>query len=78
MTVATKRGRLARLIVIAVRGYQRFVSPWFASHCRYQPTCSQYMIDAVERYGAWRGVRLGLRRLGRCHPWGGHGYDPVP
>jgi uncharacterized protein len=48
------------------------------SSCRYLPTCSVYAIEAVERYGAWRGSWLATRRLGRCHPWGGYGADPVP
>ena len=61
-----------------VRGYQRWLSPLFLSHCRFQPTCSHYMIEALERHGARRGLWLGLRRIGRCHPWGGQGYDPVP
>jgi uncharacterized protein len=48
------------------------------SPCRFQPTCSQYALDALETHGAWRGTGLALRRLGRCHPWGRYGYDPVP
>ena len=67
-----------RTLVWLVRGYQRWLSPLTAGHCRYQPTCSQYMIEAIEEYGPARGTWLGLRRIGRCHPWGGHGYDPVP
>lgn len=54
------------------------ISPLFLPVCRYQPTCSQYMIDAVQRYGVWKGGRLGLRRLLRCHPFHQGGYDPVP
>lgn len=71
-------GLLARGLARLVRGYQVAISPLLGSNCRYQPTCSQYMIEALREHGAWRGTWLGLRRIGRCHPWGGHGYDPVP
>jgi len=65
-------------IVWAVRAYQRTLSPLLGSNCRFAPTCSHYMIDAVQTWGPFRGTWLGLRRIGRCHPWGGHGLDPVP
>lgn len=61
-----------------IRGYQLFLSPILPASCRYQPTCSQYALEAVERFGALKGGWLALRRIGRCHPWGGFGYDPVP
>jgi len=61
-----------------VRAYQYTISPLFPGACRYSPTCSQYMIEAIGRYGPLRGLWLGLKRIGRCHPWGGHGHDPVP
>jgi putative membrane protein insertion efficiency factor len=69
---------LARLAVLMVRGYQVTLSPLLPSACRYQPTCSAYMIDALERYGALRGAWLGARRILRCHPFARGGYDPVP
>ena len=69
---------VARLAVLMVRGYQVTVSPLLPSACRYQPTCSAYMIAAVERHGALRGVWLGARRILRCHPFARGGYDPVP
>ncbi|MGB3617411.1 MAG: membrane protein insertion efficiency factor YidD [Catalinimonas sp.] len=72
------RSLLVKILIGLVRGYQLAISPWFPMACRYAPTCSQYMIEAVRTYGPRRGVWLGLRRIGRCHPWGGHGYDPVP
>ena len=61
-----------------IRGYQILISPWLAPRCRYYPTCSQYAFEAVEVHGAWRGIWLALKRLGRCHPLREGGYDPVP
>lgn len=61
-----------------IRGYQLLISPVLPGTCRYMPTCSQYGLEAVTRYGAFKGGWLALKRLGRCHPWGGWGYDPVP
>lgn len=63
-------------VVGLVRLYQIFLSPIFGRQCRYQPTCSHYFLGALEKYGLLRGAWKGLRRIGRCHPWGGHGYDP--
>ena len=75
-------GRLARTLAVPlawlVRGYRYAVSPLFASRCRYTPTCSEYALAALEAHGAFRGGMLALRRIARCHPWGGAGYDPVP
>lgn len=69
---------LARILIGAVRGYKLLVSPWTPAACRFAPSCSAYAIEAVERHGGLRGAWLALRRIARCHPWGGHGYDPVP
>ena len=69
---------LARLLTLLVRGYQVLLSPYLGGGCRYQPSCSRYALDALRRHGALRGGWLTLRRLGRCHPLGGMGYDPVP
>jgi len=66
------------LLLRAIRLYQGFVSPTLGIACRYEPTCSHYAYEAIERHGAWRGVRLAAGRLGRCRPGGGNGYDPVP
>lgn len=63
---------------LAIRVYQRWISPALPSACRYLPTCSHYMDEAIHVHGPVKGVWLGTRRLCRCHPWGGHGYDPVP
>ena len=60
-----------------LKGYKLFISPFLPSACRYYPTCSEYMMDAVVKYGAWKGVWKGLLRLGRCHPFHEGGYDPV-
>ena len=62
----------------AIRFYKLFISPALPPSCRYLPTCSDYAAEAIEKHGALRGMWLAARRLGRCHPWGGSGYDPVP
>jgi putative membrane protein insertion efficiency factor len=69
---------MSRTVLLAIRLYQKTVSPYLPSACRYSPTCSHYSHDAVEKYGAIKGAWMGLKRLGRCHPLGGKGYDPVP
>jgi putative membrane protein insertion efficiency factor len=61
-----------------LRGYKRFLSPLLPPMCRFEPTCSVYTMQAVERYGALRGSWLGVRRLARCHPFNPGGWDPVP
>jgi putative membrane protein insertion efficiency factor len=65
-------------MIALLRGYKRFVSPWLPSACRYHPTCSEYMCEAVERYGAGRGTWMGVKRLARCHPFHAGGVDLVP
>ncbi len=65
------------ILIGIVRIYQFGISPYFPDACRYQPTCSQYMIDSIKEWGILKGAWLGLKRIGSCHPWGGHGYDPV-
>lgn len=72
------RNVLKEMIKGAVRAYQILISSWMPPSCRFYPTCSQYMIQAVERFGPFRGTWLGLRRLARCHPWNDGGYDPLP
>lgn len=77
-----KNGRLSwgqRGFITLIRGYQTFLSPIMGHGCRFSPTCSHYAIDAIAKYGMFRGGFLAARRLGRCHPWGGPGgIDPVP
>lgn len=58
--------------------YRLAISPWLGNNCRYDPSCSEYALEALKRHGAFRGTWLAARRIGRCHPWGGSGYDPVP
>jgi putative membrane protein insertion efficiency factor len=67
-----------RLLLGAIRLYQLALSPWLGGRCRYEPTCSAYAAEAIETLGVRRGVWLAAKRIGRCHPWGGAGYDPVP
>jgi hypothetical protein len=67
-----------RVLLSAIRLYQLALSPWLGRRCRYEPTCSEYAAEAIERFGVRRGAWLAAKRLGRCHPWGGSGYDPVP
>ena len=69
---------LAFAISLPVRLYRLVGSPWVGQGCRYQPTCSAYAMEALERHGGIRGTWLAVRRIGRCHPLGGSGYDPVP
>ena len=69
---------IVKMLLVLVRLYQVLISPYLGANCRYQPTCSRYMQEALQKHGLIKGLRLGLKRIGRCHPWGGHGYDPVP
>jgi hypothetical protein len=66
------------LLIATVRLYQLTLSPLLGLNCRYLPSCSEYAVEALARHGPWAGSGLALRRLLRCHPWGGHGHDPVP
>ena len=77
MTSTTRVGVAARVLRFVVHGYQ-WVFSWRPSPCRYVPTCSSYAVEALEVHGALRGSWLAARRIGRCHPWGRSGWDPVP
>lgn len=68
---------LIRLLTGMIRGYQLFISPLFPPHCRFSPTCSQYTLLSIEKYGVFRGVILGIKRIMKCHPFHAGGYDPV-
>jgi len=69
---------LAVPFILLIKVYQLFISPLFPSSCRYTPTCSHYTVEALKKYGVIKGSWLGIKRISRCHPWGGSGYDPVP
>jgi hypothetical protein len=69
---------LAWTFALPVRAYRLVLSPWVGHGCRFQPTCSAYALEALARHGGLKGAWLTARRIGRCHPWGGSGYDPVP
>jgi putative membrane protein insertion efficiency factor len=69
---------LVALLLIPVKLYQWFISPVLGASCRYTPTCSQYTIEALKKHGPFKGLYLSIKRILRCHPWGGHGHDPVP
>ena len=69
---------LAKILLGLIRFYQYALSPMLPPRCRYQPTCSQYAIEAVRKYGVLKGGWLAAKRIGRCHPWGGSGYDTEP
>jgi len=67
-----------RLLLALVRGYQYLLRPMLGANCRFAPSCSDYALEAISRYGAWKGSWLALRRISRCHPYHPGGYDPVP
>lgn len=69
---------LAFPFILLVKIYQWVISPLLPNSCRHVPTCSQYTIEAIREWGPLKGSWLGLKRLSKCHPWGAHGYDPVP
>jgi putative membrane protein insertion efficiency factor len=72
------KNNTGRIFIYLIRGYQIFISPCLPPTCRYFPTCSSYCIQAIEKYGAAKGLWLGLKRVLRCHPFHPGGYDPVP
>lgn len=77
--MATAVGRaLTWPLIGLVKLYRVALSPWLGHNCRFQPTCSEYAIEALKTHGAYRGSMLAARRIGRCHPWGDSGHDPVP
>ncbi|HER25724.1 MAG TPA: membrane protein insertion efficiency factor YidD [Rhodospirillales bacterium] len=76
--IRTLIGRpLSRVLMVLVRGYQLLISPVLPGSCRFYPTCSAYALDALNHHGPLKGSAMALRRIGRCHPWGGSEFDPV-
>ncbi|PZX19535.1 hypothetical protein LX69_00804 [Breznakibacter xylanolyticus] len=72
------RKALVWLLILPVRFYQMVISPMSGPSCRYTPTCSAYAVEALKKHGPLKGLWLSVKRILSCHPWGGHGYDPVP
>lgn len=69
---------MKKILILLVKFYQVCISPLLPGVCRYKPSCSNYMIEALQKHGVIKGLYLGTKRILRCHPWGGSGYDPVP
>ena len=65
-------------LILLIRGYQLIVSPMLGSNCRFMPTCSEYALESLKTYGLIKGTFLTIKRIGKCHPLGSHGYDPIP
>lgn len=82
MILISEMSKIRQLIqfpfILIVKIYQWIISPIFPANCRFNPTCSQYMIDSIKEWGIFKGLYLGFRRISKCHPWGGFGDDPVP
>ncbi len=72
------RKLIITILILPIRFYQKCISPLTPPCCRFTPTCSQYAVEAITKHGPIKGLYLAVRRLLRCHPWGGSGYDPVP
>jgi putative membrane protein insertion efficiency factor len=69
---------LKKIFILPIRLYQYVISPLIPGACRFTPSCSEYSAEAIKKHGVVRGIILGIKRIGKCHPWGGSGYDPVP
>jgi len=65
-------------LILLIRGYQLIASPMLGSNCRFMPTCSEYAMESLKTYGLIKGTFLTIKRIGKCHPWGSNGYDPIP
>ena len=75
---AKPKNLLQHIFIIPIKIYQIVLSPWLGSNCRHHPTCSNYAIQAIQEWGIFKGIYLGIKRILKCHPWGTFGYDPVP
>ncbi len=69
---------MQKILILLIRGYQLFISPWLGPHCRFYPSCSEYALIAIQKHGVLYGLMLSLKRILRCHPWHPGGVDPVP
>ncbi|MCE7990814.1 MAG: membrane protein insertion efficiency factor YidD [Roseivirga sp.] len=69
---------LKAIFIFPIRVYQYTISPLLGQNCRHSPTCSAYTVEAIQEWGPLKGIWLGMKRISKCHPWGTHGYDPVP
>ena len=69
---------IAYILVFLIKSYQLLISPILRQNCRYLPTCSEYSVQSIREHGVIKGIALSLKRISKCHPWGSHGYDPVP
>jgi len=69
---------LGKIMIVIIRFYQLAISPYLPPSCRYTPTCSSFGLEAIRKYGPFKGGWLAVKRIASCHPWGGSGYDPVP
>jgi putative membrane protein insertion efficiency factor len=69
---------IIKMYTFPIKLYQWFISPILGPSCRYTPSCSHYMLQAIDEWGILRGTWIGIKRIGRCHPWGDHGEDPIP
>jgi uncharacterized protein len=69
---------ISKLLIGLIWIYKKTISPWIMPVCRYTPTCSEYAIEAITKYGPFKGGCMAMKRISSCHPWGGHGHDPVP
>ncbi len=76
--MATRAGPVAGILIVGIRIYQKTLANLVGGQCRFHPSCSEYGIESLRRHGAIKGSLLTVRRIGRCHPWGGSGHDPVP
>ncbi len=72
------KGIVGAIFIVLIKIYQYFISPLTGASCRYTPTCSQYAVEAIKKYGGFKGGWLTIKRIASCSPWGGHGHDPVP
>ena len=72
------KGIIGAVFIILIRIYQYMISPLTGASCRYTPTCSQYAVEAIKKYGGFKGGWMTIKRIASCNPWGGHGHDPVP